>query len=258
MPMIRVRLVAAMVILSLSVFGMTRMLAGVQPDPGLDDSGKRKQNRERLAPFQAFVGDWKGVGQVKRGSSDGAWTEQVRGLWKFTDQSAAIVLESDQARFFQNCELRALDKRGEFALLLLPAKAENEDRIAYRGTLRDDSELVLLADQPQPEFPARISLRIVAAGDRLVMLLEKQASPNRFTRIAEIGYTRKGSGFGQGGNGPECVVTGGYGSMKVTFNGETYFVCCTGCRDVFEDDPAGTLAEYRARKAAEKAKRSAK
>lgn len=45
----------------------------------------------------------------------------------------------------------------------------------------------------------------------------------------------------------ECVVTGGLGTMPVTFEGQTYYVCCTGCRDYFNDGPAKVLAEYRQR-----------
>jgi YHS domain-containing protein len=40
--------------------------------------------------------------------------------------------------------------------------------------------------------------------------------------------------------------------MEVEHDGKTYYVCCSGCRDLFNDDPEGVLAEYRERKAAEK------
>jgi YHS domain-containing protein len=42
-------------------------------------------------------------------------------------------------------------------------------------------------------------------------------------------------------------VTGGKGTIPVTYQGETYYVCCTGCRDLFNDDPETVLAEYRER-----------
>ena len=32
--------------------------------------------------------------------------------------------------------------------------------------------------------------------------------------------------------------------MPVMHKGKTYYVCCTGCRDAFNDDPEGILAEY--------------
>ena len=128
--------------------------------------------------------------------------------------------------------------------------------VTYAGSQAEDGQLVLSAEKPPADLPDRISLRIVASGDRLVMLYERRSNiSDRFTRLAEVGYTKKGSAFGQGGGQPECVVTGGLGTITVTYKGESYFVCCTGCRDMFQEDPAGVLADYRERKAAEKAKK---
>ena len=53
----------------------------------------------------------------------------------------------------------------------------------------------------------------------------------------------------------ECVVTGGLGTIEVSFEGKTYYVCCTGCRDYFNDNPKEVLAEYFARKEEEKQKK---
>jgi hypothetical protein len=69
--------------------------------------------------------------------------------------------------------------------------------------------------------------------------------------MAEIGYTRKGSEFAKAMGSIECVVTGGLGTIPLTYEGETYYVCCTGCRDYFLENPAAVLKEYRDRKAAE-------
>jgi YHS domain-containing protein len=48
------------------------------------------------------------------------------------------------------------------------------------------------------------------------------------------------------------VVTGGAGTIPVTHKGKTYYVCCTGCRDAFNDDPEGTIAAYEKQKAESK------
>ena len=41
--------------------------------------------------------------------------------------------------------------------------------------------------------------------------------------------------------------------VQVSYKGKTYFVCCTGCRDLFKDHPERILAE-----AAEREKAAAK
>jgi YHS domain-containing protein len=53
------------------------------------------------------------------------------------------------------------------------------------------------------------------------------------------------------------VVTGGAGTISVTHKGQTYYVCCTGCQQAFEDDPEGVLAEYAARLEKERLEREA-
>ena len=53
--------------------------------------------------------------------------------------------------------------------------------------------------------------------------------------------------------GPECIVSGGLGTMKVTYKGKDYYVCCSGCRDEFKSDPEKYIKEYEERKK-EKAK----
>ena len=47
--------------------------------------------------------------------------------------------------------------------------------------------------------------------------------------------------------GRECVVTGGLGTIAVRHKGETYWVCCTGCREAFEADPEAILAELKSK-----------
>jgi hypothetical protein len=92
----------------------------------------------------------------------------------------------------------------------------------------------------------------------MLILYEKQTGQGAYSRLAEIGSTRKGSSFARNAaGGRECLVTGGLGTIAVTHEGKTYYVCCTGCRDLFLEDPAGVLEEYRQRKA-ERAKAAEK
>ncbi|MBV9126060.1 MAG: YHS domain-containing protein [Planctomycetes bacterium] len=47
----------------------------------------------------------------------------------------------------------------------------------------------------------------------------------------------------------ECIVTGGLGTIPVSYKGITYYVCCTGCKQAFEDNPEKILKEAAKRKA---------
>ena len=107
-------------------------------------------------------------------------------------------------------------------------------------------------ETPVDGLPDRIQVRLAAEGKRLVVLYERRQG-SRFARLAEVGFTRRGSGFGTGSNVVECVVTGGEGAIPVRFEGKTYYVCCSGCKEYFDNDPAKAMKEYRERKAEEKA-----
>ena len=60
-------------------------------DPGVDNEAAR--DKEALAPLQTYVGGWRGVGQPKRGSSAGAWTEEFEWLWRFKQGRAELVAQ---------------------------------------------------------------------------------------------------------------------------------------------------------------------
>ena len=68
-----------------------------------------------------------------------------------------------------------------------------------------------------------------------------------FTKIWQVGATKEGVPFAEVPKGPECVVSGGVGTMKVSFKGKDYFVCCSGCRDAFKDNPEKWIKEFEAR-----------
>lgn len=216
---------------------------------GADRPEEQVSGKQALSKLQDYVGQWRGIGQVRRGSTQGAWSETSDWAWKFKDGAASLTFKVDDAKYFATGTLRAID--GDAFELI--AESDNA-KVTYVGQLDEARSLVLdAADAPDGQ-PARISIRQVADGKRMLVLFERRVGDDRFLRMAEVGYTREGSNFGKGTNYIECVVTGGVGTMPVTFEGKTYYVCCTGCRDLFNDDPVGVLAEYRERKEAEKQK----
>lgn len=246
-------------------FTTSRFVGAQQPDSSKADS--TIADKKALAVFQGFIGDWKGVGQPRRGSSQGSWSEESHWAWRFAGGRAETVAKLDHDPYFAAFRLQAGERPGQFRLFATPKVDKPDVKSAaafaeengsatkearYHGTLGDDGQLVLNIDgDPVAGRPARVTLRLVAGGDRLMTLYEAR-NGERFARLAEVGSTRKGSSFAvKGAGGHECIVTGGQGTIAVEYKGETYYVCSTGCRDLFKQDPEKTLAEYRERKAKE-------
>jgi ribosomal protein L24E len=218
------------------------------------DNNQSAEEKERLSKLQLLVGTWRGVGQPQRGSTKDSWTEEADWAWSFDQGEPALVGKQPKSKYFSQLRLTAGPKSGEFVLVASPATGG--ELLRYIGKLDDQQQLVLTADNPRDDLPRRLSFRFVAGGDRLLVLMEKQGlSGDLLVRLAEVGYTRQGSGFGKNLAQRECVVTGGLGTIEVSHDGKAYFVCCTGCRDYFNENPKQVLAEYAERKTAEKVKK---
>jgi hypothetical protein len=207
-------------------------------------------DKASLAPLQSYVGSWRGMGQVQRGSTQGAWIEQADWVWKFADGRAELTFAAPKGKHYIAGRVVPLKEQGKFQLTATRPDGKTTDRFTGQSK---EGQWVFVADQPSADFPARITLKQVAEGKRLVVLLERRAAGGQqYTQLAEIGYTRQGSDFGKGTIQRECVVTGGLGTIAVQYEGKTYYVCCSGCRELFDENPAAVLAEYRKRKAEEK------
>jgi YHS domain-containing protein len=214
-------------------------------------------DKKALAAFQPYVGQWKGAGQPRHGSSQGAWSEESQWAWHFTDGHAELRAEVSHDPYFSALRLQPGDKPGRLRLIGTASDStasDSKNESQFEGAVDGDGRLVLaVAGQPKPDQPARITVHLVAGGDRLVILYERRSGA-QFARLAEVGYTRKGSLFAAKGADPhECIVTGGHGTIAVDYKGQTYYFCCTGCRDLFKQDPEKVLAEYREWKAKEQA-----
>ena len=245
-------------LLSLAAWSILILAEDAQPAdkntaPKPAESGLDAQ-KGQLAKLQGLVGSWKGVASPIRGSDKGACVEKADWAWKFSDKSASLTVQIGDGKYFSTAELHPGKKAGDY--LLVAKTADGKGTVHYEGELDKEDKLTLVAKDAPEGMPKRISFRFVAEGARLIVLLEgPSAIGDGYARLAEVGYTRKGSGFGKGSTGPECVVTGGFGSIEVSYKGQKYYVCCTGCRDYFNDSPEEVLAEYKARKEAEKLKK---
>jgi len=197
-----------------------------------------------IAPIQGFVGKWKGTGLKRRGTTKGSWRQDSSWSWKFEDGRACLEFSTPRGRYLRKGEIRVGEKPG---LLNLDAELPtNKGEARYQGRLDNSNRLVVnLVDSDSADAPARISLGLRVDGKRLVVLYEGQnPDSGRHFRLGEVGYTQSGVSISKGSGHPECIVTGGRGTISVDHQGKSYTVCCKGCLDAFKDDPNGILAEW--------------
>jgi YHS domain-containing protein len=208
--------------------------------------------KEKLMPLQDFIGGWKGVAMQKLGGSS-RWSAESEWAWSFDEGVPAIVFELTPGRYFTSG--RIVPGKEDNMFVLEAKHTESEAVETFTGFIDENQQLELVNDVIEPNRPARLLIKTLADNKRLVLTLQYGLNIKRLQQGATLGYTRKGTVFATRSRPlNECVVTGGEGNQQVSYQGETYWVCCKGCLSMFEDNPEKVIAAYKARKAKERAK----
>jgi YHS domain-containing protein len=225
--------------------------------PGADVE-KKAQPREALKPFNGLIGKWNAAG-VPEGSAEqrqnGHWSEVLEWGWRFKGDDAWLTVNFDKGKYYKSGELRALSKENEFQL-----KVETTDKrtLVFVGVFKDRNLTLERIDEK-----TRDTERLVFAllhDNRITYRYEvKPADKTLFIKLYRVGATKDGEPFASVGfNEKECVVSGGQGTIAVSFKGKTYYVCCSGCRDAFNETPEKYVVEFEKKRAQFNQKESGK
>ncbi len=214
----------------------------------------RAAARAALEEFNSLIGGWRGVGQVRRGSNRGAWLEQAEWVWQLKSDQPALRYVVEKGNQLKTAKLTYDPKSKNYSLeAVLPDDAKRN----YAGQVEDD-KLVLQSPADADGTVYRITVTRLNEKRTLVLFQKRGEKQKRFGRVAEVGYTREGTKLAEvGGGSPECIVTGGKGTSTIDYKGKTYYLCCSGCREAFLDDPEGIIADAKERLEKKRAKKAA-
>ncbi|MBI5757765.1 MAG: YHS domain-containing protein [Planctomycetales bacterium] len=216
------------------------------------DSNNRQQAQEALSRFNSLIGGWRGVGQPKRNSSSDAWSETAEWVWDIKKDKSSVGIRY-QVKNGKLLETALLTYDSAAKQYSLDAKFTDKTERRYTGKLAD-GKLTLDSGKDDDGNVHQVVVTLLNDKRTLVLFQSKKAEQKLFNRVAEVGYTRDGTRLAvEGADGPECIVTGGKGTSSTTYKGKTYYFCCSGCRDAFNDDPDGIIAEALAKAAKKKA-----
>jgi hypothetical protein len=209
-----------------------------------EQGGDTNAAKEALQELQEFVGGWKGSGTTERDKS-AIWKENATWSWKFKGDDSWLVVEFKDSKIYKSGELRYVTDKKVYQLTMTD---KMDKSLQFKGTLKKTTLTLERTDADSKEGQ-QLKINTAGGGDRLVITyLVKPANRTAFNEEWKIGLTREGISLAGGKKGPECIVTGGLGTMMVTYKGATYSVCCSGCRDAFNENPAKYIAEYEAKK----------
>lgn len=203
--------------------------------------------REALHPFNVLVGSWRGTGYPEGTPEErktGFWSETITWSWQFKKHDAWLTATFVKGKYFKSGELRFLPEKKTYQLTLT---AVDKTTQKYVGILKDK---ILTLDRT--DGPAGQDQRVVfnlLHPNRHLYRFETRAtgSPLGFEKKYQVGATKEGVPFANVPKGPECIVSGGAGTIRVTYNGKEYRVCCSGCRDEFKENPEKYIKEFEAK-----------
>ena len=215
------------------------------------DAPEKKTPKQALRALNDLIGNWRGTGEpngTREEKQRNFWQEKIAWEWRFKGKDVYLRAAFDKGKYFTAAELRYLPDKQHYQLIATtPAK---EKRV-FEGTL-DKKRLTLERSDEKKKETQRLVVSLLHFNRYVYRYEVKPPERASFREVYHVGATKEGVEFAGDDDKPECVVSGGLGTMPVTYKGKTYYVCCSGCRDAFNDEPEKYIKEFEARKKAKK------
>ncbi len=212
---------------------------------------------EALKPLQVLLGQWNGLSRNNR-------TDEPEWVWDFQSdrRQPSLVLASEQGEHLRQARLTFLPEKEEYQLTA--TDGDGQKRV-YRGTFSEPVQDVPGDnDELQRTFKLELTEADPATAGETWQLVLAQQENNRyllevnrrrgsggFARIDTVHTQRAGTSFALSSTDygdKTCVISQGLGTISVSYQGKTYWVCCTGCKAAFEEEPERWIARYEEQK----------
>jgi hypothetical protein len=213
-----------------------------------------------LKPIQIMLGKWQGI--LSKSSTnevhDWAWDLQT------DPEFPALVAKSENGRYFRELRLTYDPRIDKY---LMTTIGEDGESHKFEGNFLKEPEDVPSDDGKTVHREFKLELTEIAAegarerwqytfnqqhNNRYLVDVKRARGKSVFQLRDTIGSQREGVSFARADDDygdRACVISGGLGTSTVSFNGKSYYVCCSGCAAAFNDDPERWIARFEAQKA---------
>ncbi|HQZ69248.1 MAG TPA: hypothetical protein PLY87_29375 [Planctomycetaceae bacterium] len=226
--------------------------AGSKPDP-------EKQIRTiitKLQPLQVLLGKWRGT--TRRNYDDFKAVDIHEWVWDLRSkpEQPALTIQSDKSPYIKSGRITWDTEQNKFALTVSDPSGETRQ---FTGDFTEPvHEIVGSDDKLHKVFRLEFNQNPGEDKSELWQLAFAQQENNRyllevakrrakadFTRYDTVSTQREGTSFAVSDTGyadKTCIISEGLGTMEVTYKGRSYWVCCSGCKAAFEEDPETWIA----------------
>lgn len=213
-----------------------------------------------LKPIQVLLGKWQGL--IKNASR----SEVHDWVWDLKTDPVfpALVLNVPDGEFFTNARLTYDPRVDQF---LMTTVDEEDVTRSFTGKFKAEPKDVPSEDGKGVERTFQLELtenEDSGRGTRFQYVFKQQHNNRylvdvnrargraKFQQFDVIGSQRDGVSFAKADDDygdKTCIISGGLGTSTVTYKGRTFYVCCSGCKAAFDDEPERWIARYEEQKA---------
>ena len=204
------------------------------------DDGDKIAAPAALAPFEYLVGGWKGQGFSAKARLRG-WPERHVWSWKFLKgKPVGMSVQATGSKYLGKGEFTFDEASKTYRLTGTDPEGK---AVAYSGSIDDAGRMLTLERTKRPNDAGTDQIKLLLNDNKIrytLRLFHQDADAPQASMVYEAGMNNENESLGGKGGaseGEKCIVTGGAAGMSVTYQGKSYPLCCTGCRDEFNENP---------------------
>lgn len=224
--------------------------------PKLPPEKQIDEVKKALKPIQVVLGPWHAIIDKSKTYEDLQWVWD----WK-TDraQPALTMTTKEDGEYFKSARLTYLVEEEKFQMTL--TDKEGKQRVLQGVFTEEPSEKPGEDKKQTPQRTYKLQLTETGdAKDRWQIVMNQQDNNryllelskmrgSRFVRFDTAASQREGTSFAINDSDfkeKTCVISQGLGTIQVSHKGKSYWVCCSGCKAAFEEDPEKWIAKFEA------------
>jgi YHS domain-containing protein len=192
--------------------------------------------KEAMKRVQFLVGDWKATWSPEGKDAKDSWEEIQSWEYKIDKEEYGLQYTIKDGKKHKSGLLTYDLKKKVYHLELTGL---DDKKSVFEGKL-SGKELTLDPVGDEKGAQEKINYNFLRDNRFIGDMQKREAGAKAWVATATIQYTKQGVPFVRS-EAPKCIVTGGTGSIEVSYGGKTYYICCNSCKKEFLAEPAKTL-----------------
>ncbi len=219
----------------------------------------------KLKPLQVMLGSWRGT--TRREYDGFKAVDGHEWIWDLRSRPGqpSLASASDKSPYLKQASLTWIPEASVFELT---ATDLNGAQRMFTGDYTDPvHEIVGSDDKLHRVFRLELTQTEQSAeqaggerwqvsfaqqeNNRYLLEVDKRRGTASFRRFDTVSTQREGTSFALSDSSygeKECIISQGLGTISVSWNGRSFWVCCSGCKAAFEEDPETWIARAEKRK----------